>query len=598
MRTWTKQVAKCKTVAFGLLLVTLVASGLLLAAQPAHASTTFTVTSTGDEADVNLNDSFCDADPSLTVFRCTLRAAIEEANDSEGADTIAFNIPGGGVKTISPASPLPAITGPATIAGYTQPGASPNTRVVGNDAVLMIELNGANAGNSASGLRILDSESTVRGLVINRFKGFGVVIGRPRIVIGEGPTNNRIEGNFIGTDPTGTTDQGGFIGDVLGNGLGGVKIDGVDNNTVGGTTPAARNVVSGSRGQGRGVSIDNGAVGNKVLGNYIGTDKSGTTDLPNANDGVGIIGATDTVVGGTTAGARNVISGNEGSGVEISFGSGTRVLGNFIGTDASGTRGLSNSSGVSLAAASGNTIGGTTPGARNVISANGGNGVSITGGGGNNEVLGNLIGTKKDGTGDLGNARSGVFVDNSGNTIGGATPEAANTIAFNGGGRGFNGDLDLETDGVAIADGATNRILRNSLFSNTNLGIDLGADGVTANDPKDRDTGPNALQNFPVITSVTKSGGTITANGNLKSTPNRTFALQFYSNVPGDEGRLLDVEGKTFLAQRSVTTNANGNAQFSFTFSVAVPVGLTITATATRAGNTSEFSAPREVVRG
>jgi len=165
----------------------------------------------------------------------------------------------------------------------------------------------------------------------------------------------------------------------------------------------------------------------------------------------------------------------------------------------------------------------------------------------------------------------------SSNTIGG-NAAAKNTIAFNGG------------DGVSVESGSStgNSIVQNSVYNNGGLGIDLGADGVTPNDLGDTDTGPNALQNTPLITSATPFGASIIIGGKLNSTPNRTFDIQFFRN-PSDN------EGKTFIAQKSVTTSANGNAPFAFRFAAAVPPGQEITATATRAGNTSEFSTPREV---
>ena len=192
-------------------------------------------------------------------------------------------------------------------------------------------------------------------------------------------------------------------------------------------------------------------------------------------------------------------------------------------------------------------VGGTSPETRNLISGNDGRGVTIFGFGiSNNKIQGNLIGTDKAGTGNLGNGGSGVAI-----LAGANTTLAANTIAFNG---TISGD-----DGVAVFGDDTstgNRILSNSIFSNVGFGIDLigpEEDGLTnvsnANDPGDTDVGPNNLQNRPVLTSAKTSGTKLTIVGNLNSTPNRTFTVQFFSN-PSDGD-----EGKTFRAQRSVTTN-------------------------------------------
>jgi hypothetical protein len=189
-------------------------------------------------------------------------------------------------------------------------------------------------------------------------------------------------------------------------------------------------------------------------------------------------------------------------------------------------------------------------------------------------VLGNYIGTDPTGTQPLGNDRNGVQFLFKNNTVGGDTPAAANIIAFNG------------ADGVTVENSIAtgDRILGNSIFSNADLGIDLGDDGFTLNDTGDSDTGPNNLQNFPTITSARTTGTSLTVRGNLNSFRDKTFTIEFFSNPSGKEG-------KTFLARRSVTTDAlTGTAVFSFTFAATVVLGEKITATATRAGNTSEFS--------
>ena len=208
----------------------------VLAVRPAHATTTFTVNLTSDEADASLTDGLCDVSPSTSGSQCTLRAAIQQTNFTLGADTINFNVPAAlrdpntGVATIKPTTALPAIVDSVTIDGYTQPGAFPNTKTVGNDAVLKVELDGTNLP-FASGLEIGASDSVIRGLVINRFAS-GIDIASDSV-------GNRIEGNFIGTDPTGTLDRG--------NSFDGVSIGaGPSENVVGGTTVASRNVISGN----------------------------------------------------------------------------------------------------------------------------------------------------------------------------------------------------------------------------------------------------------------------------------------------------------------------------------------------------------------
>jgi hypothetical protein len=265
------------------------------------------------------------------------------------------------------------------------------------------------------------------------------------------------------------------------------------------------------------------------------------------------------------------------------------VVGNFIGTDPSGTLDRGNGGrGVVLLTGPGtssNTIGGSRPAARNLISGNELGGVGLFGAT-DNAILGNLIGTEKDGTSDLGNSGGGVaFFNATGGTtdniVGGTLPDTANTIAFNG------------EDGIEVnQDSSTgNGILRNSIFSNSGLGIDLADDGATPNDEDDGDTGPNGLQNKPNLTSAENSATTTTIEGSLNSVPNRTFRVRFFSNPSGNEG-------KKYIGAKNVTTNANGDTG-TFAFEPENKVGgnqnVTATATGTTTGNTSEFSAPEEV---
>ncbi|HEX8998688.1 MAG TPA: CSLREA domain-containing protein, partial [Blastocatellia bacterium] len=240
--------------------------------------------------------------------------------------------------------------------------------------------------------------------------------------------NSTVQGNFIGTDATGALDQG--------NSESGISIFNSANNLIGGTTVAARNVISGNGDHG--VEIDQASsTGNQIQGNFIGTNATGTAAIPNASNGVDIDAAPNNTVGGTAAGARNVISGNLQNGVRILGMTvlNAQVQGNFIGTDATGTAGLGNTiNGVIIAQASGNTIGGTSAAARNIISANGFRGVGITGDSATfNLVQGNYIGTDVNGTADLGNAEDGVAVNGNAanNTIGGAVAGAGNLISGN-----------------------------------------------------------------------------------------------------------------------------------------------------------------------
>jgi trimeric autotransporter adhesin len=303
-----------------------------------------------------------------------------------------------------------------------------------------------------------------------------------------------------------------------------------------------------------------------------------------------------------------VIDRFSGSGILVRDLDDTKIEGNFIGTDPSGTLDQGNGAdGVAiLNGATFNTVGGNAqdnPAARNLISGNDADGVEVHGftsvglNTTRNEVLGNLIGVQRDGTSPLGNSDSGVLIKGaSSNSVGSGSASSANTVASNG------------KDGVTVVgangdDAVGNTIGVNTVFSNADLGIDLLDEGPTANDgdnpntpqvDPDSDTGPNGLQNKPVLTSAKNGAGKTAVKGTLNALPNTVHLLLFYSNPSGGD------EGRVFVGFKSVTTDASGNASFSFQPTNKVARGRTITATATASPgsfvpNTSEFGAPRTV---
>lgn len=536
-------------------LVILKEGGHSLAVAMTAPLATFTVNETGSANDANPNDGVCDTDLVAPGDQCTLTAAIQQANASPGADAIHFNIPGGGVPTIT--GPLAGVFESVTIDGTTQPAGR-------------VELSGTSAGAIVpAALNINGGNSVVRGLVINSF-------GSRNGINLEAGDSNLIEGNYLGTDVNGSTALGGFTGVII-------EPDS-NNNTIGGTTPTARNVISGNS---YGVWITggtsgSGGMGNQVRGNFIGTNAAGTAALGNQNDGVLIINASNNTIGGVAAGSRNIISANGGNGVSL-LGTvqpmGNLVQGNFIGADVNGTAALGNSggstgnAGVFIQQGLNNTIGGTTSGARNVISGNFRDAVIAFMG---NFVQGNFIGTQADGVSPLGNASHGLTGGNN-TTIGGVTPGAGNIIAFNGG------------DGIFISTGTGSAILHNSIFSNTGLGIDLDPDGVTANDACDGDAGANNLQNYPVLSSATATGSSVLIQGTLNSIANTTFTIEFFTNAACDPSG--NGEGQTFIGSTTVTTDSSCVATVNVTLPTSVPAGQFITATATDpSNNTSEFS--------
>ena len=391
----------------------------------------------------------------------SLRQAILDANAAAFADSIAFSIGGGGVQTIAPLSALPDITDRLTIDGYSQPGASPNTLAVGNNAALRIQLDGSAVVFPVlmTGLRLFADGCTIRGLVISRFSGHGIEVQS---------ASNVIAGNFIGTDASGMQAMGN--GTYQGNGIyirpvsqAANQVHSSDGNTIGGTAPADRNVISGNTRDGIRISLSSN---NVIQGNYIGTNAAGTAAIGNGVVGGGGVfiwthdasigdGPADgNVIGGAAPGAGNLISGNRYEGISVSgyfdghtvqqrgIARNTVIQGNFIGTNAAGTAAVPNGgtngigAGITILEAQGTLIGGTIAGARNLISGNGADGSGIAIGNGEatttgNIVQGNYIGTDVTGTFAVANKQHGIRLASPGNTIGGSADGAGNVIAGN-----------------------------------------------------------------------------------------------------------------------------------------------------------------------
>jgi CSLREA domain-containing protein len=437
-------------------------------------------------------------------------------------DTIDFKILGGlgPRQTISVGSTgngaLPALTVPVVINGYSEPGASRNTLPRGDNAKILIALDGANAGAHADGVLVSSTgaDSTITGLDVFDFSNDQVEL--------QGGSNH-VAGNDVGYDNTGAPTRSPF----------GVHVSFSSNNIIGGPTPGARNLISGDLLSGVAVigTTATGATGNLVEGNFIGTDPSGLHAAHNAFYSPN-----------TTLGAVLVAGGKF------------------------------------------NSIGGTKPGDGNVISGNGA-GVNLTDGAQQNAVQGNLIGVAADGKTALGNRTYGVRVgsdDNlappngpgqpnepaSSSNIIGANPGAltaggGNVIGFNGG----DGVLIQGTpqNNTTQAENSGNSILRNSIFSNKGLGIDL---------QKGAGLAPNNLLPSPVITAVKSGATTSTVHGvlHLAGHGHMTTLVELFSS-PGCAG------GKTFIGLANATAGPS-TTNFSVQVKPLAP-GQIITATAT-----------------
>jgi hypothetical protein len=613
-----------------------------------ESGATFVVNVTGNTNDINPGDGQCkDADGN-----CSYIAAIQEANARPGGDTITFNIPGGGPHVINTAATYP--NKPVTIDGTTQPGSRVELVVGGSNYPVIFYggnsvLRGVAAYAQGGAIYLASDGNIVEGNYlgfradgtkpIDYGSGTGVqfnpgsnnliggTVAQARNVISncarpvevDSGDGNIIRGNYIGTNVAGAAAlpnsdnftsygdvtiggttagagnlisgngssqtitiygaalvQGNLIGTTadgtqpLANGGYGIFLGQASNKlvTIGGTTPAARNVIAANS---IGIFIrgpEEAGSSELVQGNFIGTNAAGTGALPNASHGIQLGMATNVTIGGTATGAGNLISGNAEDGINIggAFTFGRAVIqGNLIGTDLNGVVAIPNSNGIQLPNSDGTIIGGTSVQARNVISGNRANGIRLTQSA-NGRIEGNYIGLNRFGTGALGNSGNGVLVESYyRDTVGGTANGSSNTIAFNGGA------------GVASASRTLllTSVVANSIHDNGGLGIDIYGDGVTKNTP-------GSGSNYPVITSVQSSDTGTTIQGTLQNgnyTAGITYTLQFFSNTKVDPSGYG--QGETYIGQTTITTDGTTSPRpFSLTVTPAVPPGRFITAVA------------------
>jgi hypothetical protein len=605
------------------------------------AGNTVTVTTGSDISDGDTSSIAALLSNKGADGQISLREAILATNNTAngtGPDKINFAIPNGDASyqsstfswQINLSTALPTISDALVIDGLTQ----------GSGTDMRITINGASAGAGVDGLTINASASTIRGLNIQGFSGAGILVSSG--------SNHVIERNFIGTDITGTSAVANATGIILqgttsnvtigsdsagmgnlisgntgdgiylfnassnsikanligidlfgntdlGNGGYGIQLRDSSSNIIG-TTTSLRNTISGN--DSGGLAITHASHSNIVRGNYIGTNYAGTAAIGNTNDGIVIAdGADNNVIGGDrTASQGNVLSGNSNDGIEIedTGTSGNQLYGNYIGVDASGNFALGNARhGVVLFDGAANTIiGGTGTGQGNVISSNSIDGIVIDGWNDNttagNRIIGNFIGTNAAATADLGNGDDGIhiFGQANNNQVGGLNSNEGNIITNNSG------------EGIQVHNefADNNAFLGNAIYGNTQMGINLGTDAVTANDLNDADTGPNDEQNFAIIDSVQTSGGNTIINGSLTSTPNSNYIIEFF-HAPASDAHTSGAGGaRTSLGTISVTTNGSGYIWFSRSVT-ALPDGNIVTTIVTEDlgggsyGSSSEFSA-------
>jgi len=632
----------------------------------------------------NVNDAV-DAS-GCTIAHCSLREALMASSSNPGVDKIVFAIPGSLPHRILTLDTLPSIDDTVILDGTTQPGYS-------NFPVIMID--GTNAGNT-DGLIVTAGSNVIRGLSIINFERSGIVllnnggnilesnylgvdstgasfgnvdgislVDSPNNTIGglvqskrniisgnsadgieiKGPTSsgNKIIGNYIGTDSTGSLDRG--------NNFNGISIVDAPNNFVGGITSTERNILSGNDGIGifvKGVS----STGNKIQGNYIGTNFDGTTALPNTDSGVHVDNAPNTAIGTSTANSGNLISGNTNHGVEIvgSGSTGTKLLRNYIGTNVTGNGDLGNiENGVVVTASTLISVGDIVSNNKNIISGNDKNGILITDQSSNNSILsnyigtdltglkkiqntengiqifkspsnivdqnlisgnlkngiliknslsqnnlikGNLIGTNATGVGDIGNTLNGIeIVDSPSNVVGdltglttGSCTGSCNVISGN------------DQDGVLISGSSSikNSIRYNSIHDNSRLGINLGTDVITPNDnlklitSSDSDSGPNNILNFPVALTSHYNGTHSFITGVIYTNlPTERPSIDIYLNQKPDSSGFG--QGQHYW-KTIPFAEINSDGTFKTLITGALPFSF-ISATAVNfEGSTSEFS--------
>ena len=451
-----------------------------------------------------------------------------------------------------------------------------------------------------------------------------VISGNSQGGVSVSGTGHLIRGNYIGTNAAGTA--------ALANGGIGIRVLAASGVTIGGTAAGEGNLVSGNGSDG--IVTDGASSAVTIQGNKVGTNAAGTAAIPNQS-GV-VLDGDGHMLGGGSAAARNLVSGNSSHGVVLA-GSGLVVRGNYVGTDAAGNAALANG-GFGLrgygetdceiggpAAADGNVIAGNvrsvsfeqgatgnvmrnnilglnaaatadladtgsrievyspgntigTPGAGNVIAGFTYQGITLSGAATSGNVIqGNWIGTNPALAPGLGNAQLGIYVlDAAGNKIGGTAAGEGNVIANNG------------FIGLWVEHGDRNEISGNSIFGNALLGIDIGEQGIAPNDGGDGDGGGNRNQNYPLISSAVAGGGVTSIQGLLINEPNTEYRVEFFSSPVCSATGFG--EGRTFRGSTLVTTGGGGQA----TLATVIPLALVdpfLTATVTDPlGNTSEFS--------
>ncbi|HYN87803.1 MAG TPA: hypothetical protein VER55_04710, partial [Ardenticatenaceae bacterium] len=548
--------------------------------EPAQTAT-FTVDSDQDDPDADTGDGLCRTRRGV----CTLRAAIEQSNVRPGREVIQFDV--GDCPDLVTIEPTERLTiddadgSGITINGYSQCGASPNSRSISGNAQIKVEIRGPGT-EDVDGLVIASSNNVIRGLSIYNFDSHIYLQGTA--------TYNNIRGNFIGTNPDNT-----FFRERPGDDRGkGLIIYGGTNNIVGcgsyegneyvpcasqAQYEAARNIISGNGADG--VHFGASAAYNRIVGNYIGLKQDGVTALPNATDGIDInSGPNNNWIGGLSPGERNVISGNGSDGIEVSHSSTTRfnhLAGNYWGVDARGRVAVPNErDGISLEdGVDSNYV------YNNVVSGNGRNGIRLYILTTRSQVYDNLIGVAVDGETAIPNGTMTYYESerNGMHILGGAQHNLIRTnVIANNVGHGIRLSNWSESTYGGYGEAYFNTISRNSMSDNGLTGIHFAEN---TNPETGEQTYPNQNMPEPWIEEATPVRVAGSACGGCVV----EVFIADKSDLDDPSGENWG-EGKTFIGAGAADPDGD------FVVAVAgVEEGQLVTATATDAfGNTSRFA--------
>lgn len=461
--------------------------------------------------------------------------------------------------------------------------------LISGNANAGIWITGAGVDQNAVRGNYIGLNATGTSAVPNSFAGLYILDGAENTVVadnvmsGNGSEGMRIagagtSGNNVRGNRFGTSPDGST---AIGNGFAGLAIyGGASSNIIGGTTAATRNLLSGNGTVGL-VFGDANTRDNYAQGNYIGTDATGTASVPNGFAGVYLVGgAEENQLGGTLPGAGNLISGNATYGIFIAD-AGTdanRIRGNLIGTSASGATALGNGyAGISIfGGAKSNVIGGIV-GGRNVISGHDTYGIMIADPGTDSNVIrGNTIGLNATGTAPIPNVYTGIAMQNN---------AMLNQV---GGTAPGESNLIAGNGGAGII--VFNSGTRRNTFSGNSIRDNVHA-GIALYD------GSNDAQPAPVLNSAVLGTSTVIA-GDLTAAPTTTYRIEFFSNPGADSSGTG--EGSVYLGGTTVATNGSGLASINWSTAPTVRPGHHIAATATATtgattGSTSMFSVSVQV---